>query len=150
GIGLALLAESAWRRDRKLGLVRLVVVGTWGLSALLAFRAAQGQRATGTGLWVFWDFAFPPRPLGFVSGRGWRLRGVAYPFTTPLGFAGPFGTEPIASVSAVLDLGVRPGSPAWSISEWPGPIAAMVLCATGVVAMARRRPEWLARLTLPL
>src|SRR5262249_24161929 len=33
GIGLALLAESAWRRDRKLGLGRLVGVAFWGLSA---------------------------------------------------------------------------------------------------------------------
>jgi hypothetical protein len=125
GSAACLVAESAARREWRSAWLRLAVGATWGASFAAANRIATGQLAKGTGLWAFWDFAFPPRPLAPASGLSWAARQFVYLFVNPLNFETPFG-------------------------PWVPAILALALYLTGCAALWRGRRVWLGMLTSPL
>src|SRR5438477_195995 len=63
GSATCLLAESLIRREWRVAAPRLAVGAVWAASFAVSYRTALGQLARGTGLWAFWEFAFPPRTL---------------------------------------------------------------------------------------
>lgn len=104
------------RRWREAGLVA-GIGAAWLLSFAASYSIARGLLTAGTGMWVFWDFAFLPLPPASLGEAGSLLARLANLFRHPARLDTPLGTPASAILGACL-------------------------CALGCLALARDRRQW--------
>jgi hypothetical protein len=116
-VGMVGLVRSrqAWRGWIAIGAV-------WLASFAGSQIAARRLLGPGSGMRVFWEFAFPAT---WFDVPGWMLRRLASLFGNPMHFDTPFGPTVSALIGAVLAL-------------------------IGAVSLASRQPVWLVRLVGPI
>jgi hypothetical protein len=122
GVGLVWLA--ALIRRRRPGAI-LAAIGTcllWALSFAASVTVARRLLGPAPGMWVFWNFAFPPRDPSALAWIGRRILNV---FSNPMHFRIPLGLPASCMLAAAL-AGIGAGS------------------------LMLRRPAWLARQLLPI
>ncbi len=126
GVGFVLFVSAALKSKTR-ELIELVGIGTiWVVSLAAAQWVARRQLGDSRGMFIFWDFAFPPRPGNLSADVIWMLRRFMYLFVNPLDFSIP-------------GLG----------GKFPAMVA-LGLFVVGCVAMARRDARLLGMLTMPL
>jgi hypothetical protein len=104
GAGVILLwsaiAERRWKRAGALGLLGLVcAVSLAGL-----YEVSLNQLEHRRDMWVFWAFAFPPRPVTSPWDATWAVRRFLYLFVNPLDFGTPFSPRLSALVPVAMFL----------------------------------------------
>lgn len=132
GIGTALLARAALRRDRGALLAAGATVGAWVASFaacyLICLRQLGGNKYL-TDYWAGHFLALPPRGLGDLA---WLVDHVVAFFTVPGGFGGDL--VPLGGLASALALiGLRE----FARERWPVAVAlvvpaALVLLASGL------------------
>ena len=143
GIGTALLAEAAWRKDRRRFLAAAGTVGTWLVSFGACYLISLKHLGNNQYLLDYWNGHFlplPPRGLGDVA---WLLDHFFAPFAYPGGLA---GTEIRAGgIAAVLFLvGV------WAMmrSRWPVAVAVVLPGVLALLASGLHKYPFAGRLLL--
>lgn len=101
GLGLVLIASAFAKGERKQGLSLMLMCLAWGASFVLVYAVSNEQLGHRGMMWVFWAFAFPPRPLTVIGSAGWLIRSVLYLFANPLEIRTPLGP----TLSALLAFG---------------------------------------------
>lgn len=124
GLGLGGLLDAIRRRRPGLAASWAAIGVLWLASFAGSYRLTQAMLAPGTGLWVFWDFSFPHRPLTVAGVLAWVGRSYCNWFINPFGFQTPLGA-------------------------WLSAVPAATLSIVGVVALVRSRPCWAIRLVVP-
>ena len=123
GVGSTLIVQSLLKRERFNAYAMIAVATAWSASFAASYVFLSKLLVSKyTSLWVFWGFAFPPRPIAVGSTIAWTVRIVLNLFINPLGFNTPLGT-------------------------WVSVVLPATLFAVGGVALARKD---LARLSLVL
>lgn len=127
GIGTALLAESAWRKDRPRFLAAASTVCTWLMSFAGCYLVSLKQLGNNQFLLDYWNGHFLPLPPRGLGDLAWLLDHFFAPFSYPGGLA---GTEIRAGgIAAVLFL---VGVWAMGRSRWP---VALAVVLPGVLAL---------------
>jgi hypothetical protein len=102
GVGLVGLSRSIAARDTR-GALAWCLVGLAWLASFAGVHAVAGRQLNGSPqMWIFWGFAFPPRPPRSLWDALWPVRRLVYYFINPLNFDAPFGER--ASMLPALGL----------------------------------------------
>ena len=90
GVGSSLMVAAAVdRRWRQVG-IWLGLSLSWACSFAAVHAVAMNQLGHRRDMWVFWGFAFPPRPPASVWEAAWPLWRFLYIFINPLDYYWPF------------------------------------------------------------
>ena len=138
GVGLAGLSRSLAARDAR-GALTWCLVGLAWLASFAGVHAVAGRQLDGSPqMWIFWGFAFPPRPPRSLWDALWPARRLIYYFINPLNFDAPFGER--ASMLPALGLAALGAVRLWRLDRWRFALLALPLSLTLMAAYPRLYP----------
>ena len=138
GVGLAGLSRSLAARDAR-GALTWCLVGLAWLASFAGVHAVAGRQLDGSPqMWIFWGFAFPPRPPRSLWDALWPARRLIYYFINPLNFDAPFGER--ASMLPALGLAALGAVRLWRLDRWRFALLALPLTLTLMAAYPRLYP----------
>lgn len=106
GFGTVMIVQRLFDRKRSEACRLTLVAAVWSCAfATTYFIYSRSLISKTTSLWVFWGFAFPPKPLSIGPALGWTARIFLNMFINPLGFNTPFGAW-LSIVSPAILFGV--------------------------------------------